>query len=210
MFSVSWVHTRKRWVMVTVFIGNFRTAFRSGPTTLHFAPFFTVAIPFYLPASKVWEYQFLHILSNTWCFLFIYFIVFIVAVPVGMKCYLLVVLSCISDVEHLFMYLVVICIPSLETCLFTSFARIKIGLFFFSLLNCKSSLYILRESPNSSVGKETACSAGDLGSIPGSGRSPGKGNVNTLQYSCLENPMDRGAWQATVHGVARSRIQLSS
>ena len=49
---------------------------------------------------------------------------------------------------------------------------------------------------------------GDLGSIPGSGRSPGEGNGNPLQYSCLENPMDRGAWRATVHGVSKSRIQL--
>ena len=52
-------------------------------------------------------------------------------------------------------------------------------------------------------GKESACSAGDLGSIPGLGRSPGEGNGNQLQYPCLENPMDRGSWQATVHGVAR-------
>ena len=57
-----------------------------------------------------------------------------------------------------------------------------------------------------SVGKESACSAGDPGSIPGSGRSPGEGNGNLLQYSCLENPMDRGAWQASVHGVARVRL----
>ena len=57
--------------------------------------------------------------------------------------------------------------------------------------------------PDSSVGKESACNAEDWGSIPGSGRSPGKGNSNPLQYCCLENPMDRGAWQATVHGVAR-------
>ena len=55
--------------------------------------------------------------------------------------------------------------------------------------------------PHSSVIKESACNAGDPGSIPGSGRSPGEGNGNPLQYSCLENPMDRGAWQATVHGV---------
>ena len=55
----------------------------------------------------------------------------------------------------------------------------------------------------SSVGKEPACSAGYLGSTPGSGRSPGEGNGNALQYSCLENPMDRGAWQATVHRVTR-------
>ena len=58
--------------------------------------------------------------------------------------------------------------------------------------------------PSSSVSKESACSAGDLGSIPGSGRSPGEGNGNPLQYSCLENAMDRGAWQGTVHGVSKS------
>ena len=49
---------------------------------------------------------------------------------------------------------------------------------------------------HSSVGKESACSAGDPALIPGSGRSPGEGNGNLLQYSCLENPMDRGAWQS--------------
>ena len=48
-----------------------------------------------------------------------------------------------------------------------------------------------------------------MGSIPGSGRSPGEGNGNSLQYSCLENPMDRGAWQVTIHGVAKGRTQLS-
>ena len=51
--------------------------------------------------------------------------------------------------------------------------------------------------------KEFACNTGDLGSIPGLGRSPGKRNGSPLQYSCLQNPMDRGAWWATVHGVAR-------
>ena len=50
---------------------------------------------------------------------------------------------------------------------------------------------------------------GDLGSVPGSGRSPGEGNGNPLQYSCLENPMDRGAWWATAHGVAKSWTRLS-
>ena len=55
-----------------------------------------------------------------------------------------------------------------------------------------------------SGGKESACKAGDPGSIPVSGRSPGEGNGNPLQYSCLENPVDRGAWQATVHRVAGS------
>ena len=57
-------------------------------------------------------------------------------------------------------------------------------------------------------GKESACNAedaGDAGLIPGSGRSSGGGHSNPLQYSCLENPMDRGAWQATVYGVAKSQ-----
>ena len=58
-------------------------------------------------------------------------------------------------------------------------------------------------------GKESACNAGDLGLIPGSGRSPGEGNGYPLQCSCLENPMDRGAWWATVHGVAKSQTRLS-
>ena len=56
--------------------------------------------------------------------------------------------------------------------------------------------------PGDSDGKESAGNAGDLGLIPGSGRSPGEGNGNPLQYSCLENSMDSGAWRAIVHGVA--------
>ena len=55
----------------------------------------------------------------------------------------------------------------------------------------------------------SACNAGDLGSIPGLGRSPGEGNGNLLQYSCLENSMDGGAWRATVHRVAKSWTWLS-
>ena len=61
------------------------------------------------------------------------------------------------------------------------------------------------------MGKESACNAGDArdeGSIPELGRSPGGGNGNPLQFSCLENAMDRGAWRATVPGVAKSRTQL--
>ena len=61
----------------------------------------------------------------------------------------------------------------------------------------------------SSDSKASAYNVGDLGSIPGSGRSPGEGNGNPHQYSCLENPMDRGAWLATVHGVTKSRTRLS-
>ena len=71
------------------------------------------------------------------------------------------------------------------------------------LQGCKSDF------PGGSVGKESACNAGDLGSIPGSGRSPGEGNGNPLQYSCLGNPIDRGAWRATVHGVTKGWTRLS-
>ena len=63
--------------------------------------------------------------------------------------------------------------------------------------------------PGGSVVKNLPANAGDEGSIPRSGRSPGGGNGNPLQYSFLENSMDRGAWQATVHGLAKSQIQLS-
>ena len=58
-------------------------------------------------------------------------------------------------------------------------------------------------STGGSVSKETACNPGDPGLISGWGRSPGEVNGNPLEYSCLENPMDRGAWQATVHGIAK-------
>ena len=61
--------------------------------------------------------------------------------------------------------------------------------------------------PGGSEGKASACDTEDLGSIPGSGRSPGEGNGNPLQYSCLENPMDRGAWWAA---VAKSPTRLSN
>ena len=64
--------------------------------------------------------------------------------------------------------------------------------------------------PGGSDGKESACNAGDLGLIPGPERSAGEGNGNPFQYSCLGNPMDRGAWWATVHGVTKSQTQLSN
>ena len=62
----------------------------------------------------------------------------------------------------------------------------------------------MEDFPGGSDGKVSAYNAGDPGSTPGSGTSPGEGNGNPLQYSCLENPMDGGTWQATVHGVAES------
>ena len=67
-----------------------------------------------------------------------------------------------------------------------------------------------QDFPSGSDGKASAYNMGDPGSFPGLGRSQAEGNGNPLQYSCLENPMDRGAWEATVHGVAKSRTQLSN
>ena len=76
--------------------------------------------------------------------------------------------------------------------------------------------YIVKNKPNSRglsrwlSGKESSCQAGDASSIPGLGRSPGEGDGNPLQYSCLENPMDRGAWWATVHGVTKGWTRLNT
>ena len=80
------------------------------------------------------------------------------------------------------------------------------GLFGYHLHVCMNS----RGFPCGSDGKETACNVADSGSVLGLGRSPGEGNGNSLQYSCLENSMDRGAWQATAHGFAKSLTQLNT
>ena len=64
--------------------------------------------------------------------------------------------------------------------------------------------FIKKGFPGGLDGKESACKAGDLGSVPGLGRSPGEGNGYPHQYSCVDNPIDRGAWPATVHGVSKS------
>ena len=79
------------------------------------------------------------------------------------------------------------------------------------VLSLAPSLHHLLTSlvPGGSEVKGSASNAGDPGSIPGSGRSPGEGNGNPLWYSCLENPMDGGTWYATVNGVAKSQTQLS-
>ena len=72
-------------------------------------------------------------------------------------------------------------------------------------------LYMCVCFPGGSVGKETSCNpgdTGDVGSIPGSGRSPGGGHSNSIQYSCLENPMDRGPWKVTVHRVTEIQTYL--
>ena len=72
-----------------------------------------------------------------------------------------------------------------------------------------NKVYNVITFPGSSDCKESACNVGDPGSSPGLGRSSGEGNGNPLQYSCLDNPMDGGAWQATVHGVTKSQTRLS-
>ena len=83
----------------------------------------------------------------------------------------------------------------------TTYLRSKYWLLFFAIITVGFCC--------SSGDEESTCDVGDLGSIPGSGRSPRERNGNPLQYSCLENLMDGGAWWATVHGVAKSRTRLS-
>jgi len=74
----------------------------------------------------------------------------------------------------------------------------------------KESSLVAQLVKNPLAMQETACNAGDLGLIPGSGRSPGEGNDNPLQYSCLGNPMERGNWKATVHRVTRIGHDLAT
>ena len=81
--------------------------------------------------------------------------------------------------------------------------------FFFFFASHVDLMSPWRDFPGGSDGKASACNVGDPGSIPAPGRSPGEGNGNPLQYSCLENHMDRGARWATVHGVAKSQTRLS-
>ena len=86
------------------------------------------------------------------------------------------------------------------------FAGVSVTDFFFFLITPT----FWRGFPGGSDGKESACNAEDPGLIPGLGRSPRGGHGHPLQYSCLENPMDRGAWRATVPGSQKSQTQLSS
>ena len=88
------------------------------------------------------------------------------------------------------------------------FCRFKLSKIFCD----KNSFYVPTNMifPGGSDGKESACNAGDLGLIPGLRRSPGEGNSFPFQYSCLENSVNRKAWQATVHGIAKSWTQVSN
>ena len=78
------------------------------------------------------------------------------------------------------------------------------------ILLLRNKQYCILGFPGGSDSEEAACSAGDMRSIPGSGISPGEGSDNPLQYSCLKNSVDRGAWWATLHGMAKSRNRLSN
>ena len=78
------------------------------------------------------------------------------------------------------------------------------------MIGLKGTCAMKKDFPGGSDGKASAYNVGDLGLIPGSGRSPSEGNGNLLQYPCLENPMDGGAWWAKVHGVTKSRTRLSN
>ena len=97
-------------------------------------------------------------------------------------------------------------------CLLFLYVPFTLNTFYFHLAHqnhVHPSKFGLNGFLSGSDGKESACNAGDQGSIPESGRCPRKRNGNPLQYSCLESSIDRGTWQASVHGVAKSRTQLS-
>ena len=98
--------------------------------------------------------------------------------------------------------------PPCRPLIWSFFFYIKIFLFSFIVYNWQK-LYIFKELPCTSNGKESACSAGDLGLIPGWGTASGERNGNPLRYPCLENPMDGGAWRAIVRGVSQSQTRLS-
>ena len=89
-------------------------------------------------------------------------------------------------------------------------SRVKIFCSAYPVVHISIAFNLTHRIPGGSDCKESACSAGDPSSIPGSGRFPRKRNDNPLQYSCLENPMDRGVWWATVHAVAKSQTCLSN
>ena len=128
------------------------------------------------------DVQIFYFLINIFDFISFFFILVIL---VGVK-YHFIILICIAvmtnNAKHIFMSILAVWITCLEICPFRSFS--------YSLMDFQGGSMV------------SACNAGDTGSIPGSGSYPGEGNSNPLQYSCLENPMDLGAWWATIHRFA--------
>ena len=110
--------------------------------------------------------------------------------------------------NHILGLYIFLLLHALESC-FQEITTVN-SVFSILLSLCSLHLSILLGFPSSSDGKTSACNAGDPGSIPGLGRSPGEGNGNPLQHSCLENSMDRGAWWPMVYGVTKSQTRLSN
>ena len=173
LLSLIWVHTKKVELLDNIVI----LCLIFWGTAMLFS---TVEIPFYRPYNNEWKFQFLHIFSNT------YYLVFclIITILIVIKWYLIIVLTCIflmiSDIEHLFMFILIILVYSSNKSLFNSlFIFRNLIACVLLLLSCKSTLWDFL-----GVGRLR-----DIGLIPGSG----EGHGNPLQYPCLENPMDRGA-----------------
>ena len=99
--------------------------------------------------------------------------------------------------------------PYIQVLLFVLSSSLSVPVLIWNCPNYHSSVINL-SFPGGSVAKNLPANAGDGGSIPGSGRSPGGGNGNPLQYSCMKNPMDRGAWWGIVHGVTKRQTRLST
>ena len=112
--------------------------------------------------------------------------------------------------KYQFYYFICTSLETTTTCMLDSLCLYSIlNLFSFIYFSYLVFLHLAMGFPSGSDGKASVYNAGDPGLIPGLGRSTGEGNGSPLQYSCLENPMDRGSWQATVHGVTKSWTRLS-
>ena len=190
-------------VLFLIFLRNLHTVFHSGCTNLH-SHRHCMQIPFSPPPYQYWFFAFLRI-----------------SILTGMRWCLTGVLTCISLITSDNEHHSCTCWPSTyhlwKKCLFSFSAHFLINLFIFShqfvwvlyIIWMLTLCQIILGFPAGSDSKESAFNAEDQALTPGSERSPGEGNGYPPQYSCLENPMDRGAWQTIVHGFTKSWTQLS-